>query len=104
MAFCKSGTLHVNLKPPNVQYRVVRNSFHSLKQFENKDQAVRINGLNFFYFQSMGSSLTFRGTVDEASELMKNHRCSNAICDTNLWRVKHELDSPQICIANWIAT
>ena len=50
----------------------------------------------FFYFQSMGSSLTFRGTVDEASELMKNHRCSNAICDTNLWRVKHELDMARI--------
>ena len=78
--------------------------FFLLKQFENKDQAVRINGIKYFYFQSMGSSLTFRGTVDEASELMKNHRCSNAICDTNLWRVWHELDSPQICIANWIAT
>ena len=57
---------------------------------------MRINGLKYFYFQSMGSSLTFRGTVDEASELMKNHRCSNPICDTNLWRVKHELDMARI--------
>ena len=58
---------------------------------------MRINGLkHFFYFQSMGSSLTFRGTVDEASEVMKNHRCSNPICDTNLWRVKHELDMARI--------
>jgi len=40
----------------------------------------------------MGKALTFRGTVYEASELMKTHRCKDPICDTNLWRVKHELD------------
>ena len=57
---------------------------------------MKINDLKYFYFQSMGSSLTFHGTVDEASELMKNHRCSNPICDTNLWRVKHELDMTRI--------
>ena len=44
----------------------------------------------------MGSSLTFRGTVYEASELMKNHRCNDPICDTNLWKVKHELDMAKI--------
>jgi ionotropic glutamate receptor NMDA 2B len=40
----------------------------------------------------MGKSLTFRGTVFEASELLKAHRCQDPICDTHLWKVKHELD------------
>lgn len=41
---------------------------------------------------SMGKSLTFRGAVYEATEILKNHRCSDPICDTHLWKVKHELD------------
>lgn len=44
----------------------------------------------------MGKSLTFRGTVYEASELMKTHRCKDPICDTHLWKVKHELDMAKI--------
>ena len=44
----------------------------------------------------MGKSLTFRGTVFEASELMKTHRCKDPICDTHLWKVKHELDMAKI--------
>ena len=44
----------------------------------------------------MGKSLTFRGTVYEASELVKAHRCKDPICDTNLWKVKHELDMAQL--------
>ena len=40
----------------------------------------------------MGKSLTFRGTVYEASELLKTHKCKDPICDTHLWKVKHELD------------
>ena len=42
--------------------------------------------------QSVGKSLTFRGAAYEASELMKTHRCKDPICDTHLWKVKHELD------------
>ncbi len=44
----------------------------------------------------MGKSLTFRGTVYEASELMRTHRCKDPICDTHLWKVKHELDVAKI--------
>lgn len=40
----------------------------------------------------MGKTLSFRGTVQEATEILKNHRCNDPICDTNLWKVKHELD------------
>lgn len=50
--------------------------------------------------QSMGKSLTFRGTVYEASELLKNHRCKDPICDTNLWKVKHELDMAKLKMRN----
>ena len=43
-------------------------------------------------FQSVGKSLTFRGAAYEASELLRTHRCKDPICDTHLWKVKHELD------------
>ena len=42
--------------------------------------------------QSVGKSLTFRGAAYEASELLRTHRCKDPICDTHLWKVKHELD------------
>ena len=41
----------------------------------------------------MGKSLTFRGAVYEASELMRTHRCKDPICDTHLWKVKQELQA-----------
>jgi len=44
----------------------------------------------------MGKALTFRGTVYEARQLMKTHRCKDPICDTHLWRVKHELDMAKV--------
>ena len=44
----------------------------------------------------MGKTLTFRGTVYEAKEAMKTHRCKDPICDTHLWKVKHELDLARI--------
>jgi hypothetical protein len=44
----------------------------------------------------MGKSLTFRGTVFEASELLKTHKCKDPICDTHLWKVKHELDMARL--------
>lgn len=40
----------------------------------------------------MGKSLTFRGTVYEAKAAMKSHRCNDPICDSYLWKMKHELD------------
>ncbi len=40
----------------------------------------------------MGKSLTFRGAVYEASELLKTHRCNDPICETHLWNVRSDLD------------
>ncbi|XP_054286010.1 glutamate receptor ionotropic, NMDA 2B isoform X4 [Macrosteles quadrilineatus] len=47
---------------------------------------------------SMGKSLTFRGTVIEAQDIIRNHRCHDPICDTHLWKVRHELDMARIRI------
>ncbi|CAM1303375.1 GRIN2B (predicted) [Pycnogonum litorale] len=48
---------------------------------------------------SMGKSLTFRGAVYEAQDWIKRHRCRDPLCDTQLWKVKHELDMAKIKIA-----
>ncbi|XP_060534874.1 glutamate receptor ionotropic, NMDA 2B [Cylas formicarius] len=45
---------------------------------------------------SMGKSLTFRGAVYEAQDILRNHRCRDPICDTHLWKVKRELDVAQM--------
>ncbi|XP_031346916.1 LOW QUALITY PROTEIN: glutamate receptor ionotropic, NMDA 2D-like [Photinus pyralis] len=45
---------------------------------------------------SMGKSLTFRGAVFEAQDILRNHRCRDPICDTHLWKVKRELDLSQM--------
>ncbi|CAH1283217.1 unnamed protein product [Diabrotica balteata] len=47
---------------------------------------------------SMGKSLTFRGAVYEAQDILRNHRCKDPICDTHLWKVKRELDVAQLRI------
>ncbi|XP_049809424.1 glutamate receptor ionotropic, NMDA 2B [Schistocerca nitens] len=47
---------------------------------------------------SMGKSLTFRGAVYEAQDLLRHHRCSDPLCDTHLWKVKHELDLARLKI------
>ncbi|XP_055384462.1 LOW QUALITY PROTEIN: glutamate receptor ionotropic, NMDA 2B-like [Condylostylus longicornis] len=47
---------------------------------------------------SMGKSLTFRGAVYEAQEVLRNHRCQDPICDTHLWKVRHELDMARLRI------
>ncbi|XP_076634854.1 glutamate ionotropic receptor NMDA type subunit 2 isoform X2 [Colletes latitarsis] len=47
---------------------------------------------------SMGKSLTFRGAVYEAQDILRYHRCRDPICDTHLWKVKHELDMARIRI------
>ena len=41
--------------------------------------------------QSVGKSLTFRGTVNEARELMKTHKCSDPVCSTQLFRVRKDI-------------
>ncbi|XP_023326378.1 glutamate receptor ionotropic, NMDA 2B isoform X2 [Eurytemora carolleeae] len=42
--------------------------------------------------QSMGASLTMKGTVLEASAMLSRHKCPDPTCDTILWKVKRELD------------
>lgn len=54
--------------------------------------------LVFLHLQSMGKSLTFRGAVYEAQDIIRNHRCHDPICDTHLWKVRHELDMARIRI------
>lgn len=34
----------------------------------------------------------------EAQEILKNHRCTDPICDTHLWKVRHELDMAKLRI------
>jgi len=41
---------------------------------------------------SVGKSLTFRGTVFEASHLIKLHKCADPVCDTQLLRIRQELE------------
>ncbi|XP_034944082.1 glutamate receptor ionotropic, NMDA 2B [Chelonus insularis] len=47
---------------------------------------------------SMGKSLTFRGAVFEAQDIIRQHRCRDPICNTHLWKVKHELDMAKVRI------
>ncbi|XP_046474039.1 glutamate receptor ionotropic, NMDA 2B isoform X1 [Neodiprion pinetum] len=47
---------------------------------------------------SMGKSLTFRGAVYEAQDILRYHRCRDPICDTRTWKVKHELDMARMRI------
>lgn len=32
----------------------------------------------------------------EAQEILRNHRCNDPICDTHLWKVRHELDMAKL--------
>lgn len=34
----------------------------------------------------------------EAQEVLRNHRCSDPLCDTHLWRARHELDMAKLRI------
>ncbi|KAK8389919.1 hypothetical protein O3P69_012846 [Scylla paramamosain] len=47
---------------------------------------------------SMGKSLTFRGAVYEATNKLRRHRCRDPLCDTHIWKVKHELDMARVTI------
>lgn len=46
----------------------------------------------------MGKSLSFRGAVLEAQDVLRTHRCQDPLCDTHLWKVKHELDMARLRI------
>lgn len=41
---------------------------------------------------SLGKSLTFEQTIMEAIDLHKKHKCKDPLCETQLWKAKHELD------------
>ncbi|KAK3864285.1 hypothetical protein Pcinc_030017, partial [Petrolisthes cinctipes] len=47
---------------------------------------------------SMGRSLSLRGAVSEAQEALRTHRCEDPLCDTHLWRVRHQLDMARLRI------
>jgi len=46
--------------------------------------------------QSVGKSLTFEQSVREAIELQRNYRCKNPVCETQVWKLRHELDMAQL--------
>jgi len=48
---------------------------------------------------SVGKSLTFLGTVNEARELMKSHQCSDTNCSTQMWKVQQELEAAKKRVA-----
>ncbi|XP_037072031.1 glutamate receptor ionotropic, NMDA 2A-like isoform X2 [Pollicipes pollicipes] len=47
---------------------------------------------------NMGKSLSFRGAVYEAQDIIKYHHCRDPICDTHLLKVKRELDVARLRI------
>ncbi|KAL4240267.1 Glutamate receptor ionotropic [Mactra antiquata] len=49
---------------------------------------------------SMGKSLTFEQSVLNAIEYQRSHKCKNPICETQLWKVRHELDLALIKLQN----
>ncbi|BFZ03056.1 hypothetical protein BsWGS_06094 [Bradybaena similaris] len=50
------------------------------------------NGCCSLVSLSMGQSLTFEQSVMEAMDYHKHHRCKDPLCETQLWKVKHDLD------------
>ncbi|XP_041362766.1 LOW QUALITY PROTEIN: glutamate receptor ionotropic, NMDA 2B-like [Gigantopelta aegis] len=49
---------------------------------------------------SLGKSLTFEQSVMEAIDLHKKTRCKNAMCETQMWKLRHELDLALLKIDN----
>ena len=43
-----------------------------------------------YILQSMGASLTMKGTVLEASAMLSRHKCPDPTCDTILWKVRYK--------------
>ena len=52
----------------------------------------------YLLLQSMGKSLTFEQSVIDAIEMHRRHRCKDAICDSQLWKARHELDISRLII------
>jgi len=50
--------------------------------------------------QSVGKSLTFEQSVREALELQRNYRCMNPVCETQVWKLRHELDMAQLKVSH----
>ena len=48
----------------------------------------------------MGKSISMHEVVQEAREQYNSGRCDDPICDTDLWRVKHELDMAKLRIVD----
>ncbi|KAF8786657.1 Glutamate receptor ionotropic like protein [Argiope bruennichi] len=72
---------------------------HVYFMYVRKHLAKKDNGGCFTLLSlSMGKSLSFRGAVYEAQDLIKHHRCKDPVCDTQLWKVRHELDMARIRI------
>ncbi|PAA82140.1 hypothetical protein BOX15_Mlig034011g2, partial [Macrostomum lignano] len=42
---------------------------------------------------SMGQLLSFEQSVNQTVDLIKHHKCQNPICETQLWKLRHELDT-----------
>lgn len=40
----------------------------------------------------MGQLLSFEQSVNQTVDLIKHHKCKNPICETQLWKARHELD------------
>lgn len=40
----------------------------------------------------MGKSLHFEDAVRETIQLQRSFRCKNAVCETQTWKLKHQLD------------
>ena len=40
----------------------------------------------------MGKSLTFEQSVIDAVDFCRRHKCKDPLCETQIWKVKHELD------------
>ncbi|XP_023240697.1 glutamate receptor ionotropic, NMDA 2B-like [Centruroides sculpturatus] len=66
---------------------------HLYFRYVRKHLARKDNGGFFTLLSlSMGKSLSFRGAVYEAQDMLKHHRCKDPICDTQLWKAKYRLD------------
>jgi len=58
-----------------------------------------VNGDGDYCAQSVGKSLTFEQSVREAIELQRNYRCKNPVCETQVWKLRHELDMAQLNVS-----
>ena len=52
-----------------------------------------------FFYQSLGQSLSIEDTVENTVKQRKK-RCSNTMCDTQIWKLRHQLDMALLKIEN----